>query len=161
MQNHIDISPSERLRELGFSLPTPRKPVANFLPYKREGDLLFLSGQGPVSADGVRHTGKVGFDVTIDEAYAHARLATLNLLAVANVALGTIDRIRGIVKVLGFVNAVADFADHPAIINGCSDFLISVFGPERGMHSRSAIGAGSLPNRISVEIEMIVTVADR
>jgi enamine deaminase RidA (YjgF/YER057c/UK114 family) len=150
--------PSERLRKLGLTLPPPRKPVANFLPYKRHGDLLFLSGQGPVSHGGVKHTGKVGLDVSVSEAYLHAQLATLNLLAVADAAAGSIDRVAEIVKVLGFVNAAPDFAEHPAVMNGCSDLLVSLFG-EQGMHARSAIGAGSLPNQITVEIEMIVALA--
>lgn len=151
-------NPSERLRRLGLMLPPPRKPVANFLPYKRHGDLLFLSGQGPVSHEGVRHTGKVGLNVSVSEAYDHARLAALNLLSIADVAAGSIDRVTGIVKVLGYVNAAPDFTDHPAAMNGCSDLLISVFG-DRGMHARSAIGAGSLPNHITVEIEMVVSLA--
>jgi enamine deaminase RidA (YjgF/YER057c/UK114 family) len=151
-------APSERLRKLGLTLPPPRKPVANFLPYKRHGDLLFLSGQGPVNHGGVRYTGKVGLDVSVSEAYQHARLTALNLLSVADAAAGSIDRVAEIVKVLGFVNAAPDFTDHPAVMNGCSDLLISVFG-EQGMHARSAIGAGSLPNDITVEIEMIVALA--
>ncbi|TPM93715.1 RidA family protein [Mesorhizobium sp. B2-1-3A] len=151
-------APSERLRKLGLTLPPQRRPVANFLPYKQYGHLLFLSGQGPVSHEGVRYTGKVGLDVSVSEAYQHAQLTTLNLLAVAEAAAGSIDRVAEIVKVLGFVNAAADFTDHPAVINGCSDLLVSLFG-EQGMHARSAIGAGSLPNQITVEIEMIVALA--
>lgn len=151
-------APSERLRKLGLTLPPRRKLVANFLPYKRHGDLLFLSGQGPVSHEGVRHTGKVGLDVSVGEAYQHAQLAALNLLSVADAAAGSIDRVAEIVRVLGFVNAAADFTGHPAVVNGCSDLLVSIFGA-RGMHSRSAKGAGSLPNNITVEIEMVVALS--
>lgn len=104
--------------------------------------------------------GKVGAEIGSDEAYQHARRVTLNLLSAANAALGSIDRIGGIVKVLGFVNAVPEFADHPTVINGCSDLLIDIFGPDRGAHARSAIGAGSLPSRITVEIEMVVSCVD-
>ncbi|MBY5406432.1 RidA family protein [Rhizobium leguminosarum] len=149
-------SPSERLKELGIALPAPRKPVANFLPYKQCGNLLYLSGQGPVDVDGRRYTGKVGGDVTAEEAYEHARLTTLNLLAMADAALGSLDNVLEVVKILGFVNAVPEFSQHPRVINGCSDLLLSIFGPERGAHARSAIGAGSLPNQITVEIEMII-----
>lgn len=151
--------PSQRLAELGLHLPPPRPPVGNFATAVRHGDLLFLSGQGPVTAEGVKHTGKVGATVTEVEARTHARLVTLNLLAAAAAELGSIDRIGRIIKVLGFVNAAPDFARHPAVIDGCSDLLLDIFGPERGRHARSAIGAGSLPGQITVEIEMIVSCA--
>ncbi|WP_291002214.1 RidA family protein [Ferrovibrio sp.] len=154
----MEMSPSENLIALGLVLPPPRKPVANFVPSAQSGSLLFLSGQGPVMADGKSFTGKVGADVSTEEAYEHAKLCTLNLLALAHDALGSLDSIGRIVKVLGFVNAAPDFGDHPRVINGCSDLLIAIFGPERGAHARSAIGAGSLPRQISVEIEMVVEV---
>ena len=153
-----DLSPTRRLEELGLVLPPLRQPIANFLPFKRHGSLLFLSGQGPVTAGGIRHCGTVGNDVGVEDAYNHARLATLNLLAAAHAALGSIDRIAEIVKVLGLVNAAPDFKDHPAVINGCSDLLISVFGQERGTHARSAVGVSSLPSHITVELEMIVSI---
>lgn len=151
--------PSERLLALGIVLPSPRLPVANFVPYKKCGDILYLSGQGPITPDGCRRTGKVGRDVSTIEAYEHARLTTLNLLAQAEAALGSLDTVAEVVKVLGFVNAVPDFAEHPQVLNGCSDLLISIFGQERGCHARSAIGAGSLPGGITVEIEMIICAA--
>lgn len=149
--------PSERLAELGITLPPARVPVGNFAPAVRHGDLLFLSGQGPVTADGTRHTGKVGDTVSEEEGRDHARLVTLNLLAAAAAELGSIDRIDRIIKVLGLVNAAPGFARHPAVIDGCSDLLSDIFGPERGRHARSAVGAGSLPGQITVEIEMIVS----
>jgi enamine deaminase RidA (YjgF/YER057c/UK114 family) len=148
---------SQRLAALGLELPPQRPPVGNFVTAMRHGDLLFLSGQGPVTADGAKFSGKVGAEVSEAEATEHARLVTLNLLAAAAAELGSIDRIDRIIKVLGFVNAAPDFARHPAVINGCSDLLNDVFGPERGRHARSAIGAGSLPGQITVEIEMIVS----
>lgn len=150
--------PSARLSSLGLTLPAPRQPIANFVAFRRHRDLLFLSGQGPVGADGRRRVGKVGGDVTAEQAYDDARLTTLNLLSAARAALGTIDRVDQVIKVLGFVNAVPEFAAHPQVINGCSDLLVEVFGQEQGRHARSAIGVGSLPGGITVEIEMIVSV---
>ena len=151
-------SPAGRLQALGLRLPSPPPPVANFVPLVREGNLLFLSGQGPIEVDGKRHTGKVGGEVSIDDAYAHARLTGLNLLAVLQAELGSLSRVRKIVKVLGMVNALPDFYAHPLVINGCSDLLVAVFGEEIGRHARSAVGVGSLPGRITVEIEMVVAV---
>jgi enamine deaminase RidA (YjgF/YER057c/UK114 family) len=157
----LSTSPSQRLTALGIVLPPHRKPIANFVPYKRCGNLLYLSGQGPATPDGGRHTGKVGEEITIEQAYEHAKLVTINLLATANAALGSIDNVHEIVKILGFVNAVPGFKDHPRVLDGCSDFLLDIFGPDKGSHARSAIGAGSLPNQITVEIEMILLTADQ
>lgn len=151
-------SPTARLKLLGISLPPLRKPVASYVPFKQSGNLIFLSGQGPVNANGVVGRGKVGLDLTTAEAYQHARTTGLTLLAVLAEAAGSLDNITDIVKVLGFVNGSPDFNEHPQVINGCSDLLIEVFGEKRGRHARSAIGAGSLPRGISVEIEMIVAV---
>ncbi len=150
-------SPGERLARLGIVIPPPPPPIANFLTHVREGNLLFLSGQGPREADGTLHTGKVGLDVTDDEAYAHARLTGINLLSVMQGVLGDLGRVKRIVKLLGMVNAVPDFGDHPTVINGCSDLFVEVFA-ERGEHARSAIGVGSLPGNITVEIEAVVAV---
>lgn len=150
-------APYGRLAALGIQLPPPPPPIANFVTHVVEGRLLYLSGQGPREADGRLHTGKVGVDVCVDEAYGHARLTGVNLISVMQEALGDLGRVRRIVKLLGMVNAEPDFADHPAIINGCSDLLIDVFG-EAGRHARSAVGFGSLPGRITVEIEAIVAI---
>ncbi|WP_158969290.1 RidA family protein [Chachezhania sediminis] len=152
--------PSQRLSALGLVLPPLRTPAGHFAFARRHGDLLFLSGQGPGTPDMASPTGRVGADVSVEDAYGHARLVTLNLLAAAAAELGSIDRISCIIKVLGFVNAVPDFDRHPAVINGCSDLLLEIFGPDAGRHARSAIGAGSLPGQITVEIEMIVAIAD-
>jgi enamine deaminase RidA (YjgF/YER057c/UK114 family) len=155
----IDDGPYGRLADLGLSLPAPRAPIANFVPAVREGDLVFLSGQGPVGADGVICRGKVGEGVTVEEAYAAARTTGLNLLAALEATIGSLVHVRRIVKVFGMVNALPSFAAHPQVIDGCSDLLVSVFGPEIGRHARSAVGMGSLPGQIAVEIEMIVAVS--
>jgi enamine deaminase RidA (YjgF/YER057c/UK114 family) len=145
---------------LGIVLPAVPPPVANFVPAVQTGNLLFLSGQGPVLPGGVRHIGKVGADVSVEKAYQHARLTTVNLLAVMHEALGSLQRVTRIVKVLGMVNATPDFTEHPRVINGCSDLLVAVFGESIGRHARSAVGMGSLPAQITVEIELIAVVSD-
>jgi enamine deaminase RidA (YjgF/YER057c/UK114 family) len=150
-------TPLARLTALGLSLPTMPSPVANYVPFVIEGNLLFLSGQGPRRAEGGYFTGKVGRDVTVEEAYEHARATGLQLISVMNTALGDLSRVRRIVKVLGMVNGMPDFADQPKVINGCSDLFVAVFG-DKGRHARSAVGMGSLPNGISVEIEAIVAI---
>jgi enamine deaminase RidA (YjgF/YER057c/UK114 family) len=150
-------TPYDRLAELGLSLPSPAIPVANYVPFKRVGPVLYISGQGPRSADGTLMTGKVGRDIETKEAYGHAQLTGLNLLAIAHAALGDLGRIVQAVKLLGMVNATPDFGDHPAVINGCSDLFVAVLG-EAGRHARSAVGMGSLPGGISVEIEAIFEV---
>jgi len=160
MSANIPTGPHERLSALGIVLPNSPLPVANFVPAVRTGNLLFLSGQGPVTPGGLRHVGKVGATVSVDEAYQHARLTTVNLLAVMNEALGSLTRVTRIVKVLGMINATTEFAEHPRVINGCSYLLVAVFGDEIGRHARSAVGMGSLPGQITVEIELIAAVSD-
>ena len=152
------LSPSQRLAKLGLVLPPVPSPIANFVSHVQHGDLLFLSGQGPREADGILHTGKVGEEVTAEQAYAHARLTGLNLLAVMQHALGDLGRVGRIVKLLGMVNATPGFSAHPQVINGCSDLFVAVFG-EAGRHARSAIGVGSLPGQITVEIEAIISIS--
>lgn len=133
-------------------------PVGNFVGCTRIGDLLFVSGQGPVEPDGRLHTGKVGAEVSVADAYGHARLVGLNLLAIVRDELGSLSRVRRVAKLFGMVNATPDFAEHPKVINGCSDLFDEMLGP-RGAHARSAVGVGSLPNNITVEIEAIFEVA--
>jgi enamine deaminase RidA (YjgF/YER057c/UK114 family) len=152
-------SPYERLAQLGIQLPPSPPPIASFVTHVQEGNLLYLSGQGPREANGHLYSGKVGADVDVELAYQHARLVGINLLAVMHEALGDLSRVKRVVKLLGMVNAVPDFEDHPSVINGCSDLLITVFG-EAGQHARSAVGFGSLPNNITVEIEAIVALRD-
>jgi enamine deaminase RidA (YjgF/YER057c/UK114 family) len=147
------MSAEKKLKELGIQLLPVTPPVANYVNAVRTGNLLFLAGKGP--AGGV--TGVVGRDITVEQAYQHARSTGLALIAVMKDELGSLERVRRIVKVLGMVNAVPEFKDQPKVINGCSDVFVEVFG-ERGKHARSAVGMGSLPNNIPVEIECIVEV---
>lgn len=148
-----------RLRGAGIVLPAPPRPVANFATHAQEGSLLFLSGQGPQTETGHLHTGKVGPEVTVAEAYGHARLVGINLLAVLHSALGDLGRVKRVIKVLGMVNAAPDFTDHPRVIDGCSDLFVEVLGPA-GHHARSAVGVGSLPRNITVEIEAVVAIEE-
>jgi enamine deaminase RidA (YjgF/YER057c/UK114 family) len=148
------------LRALGIVLPKAPAPVANFVTAVRDGDLLFLSGQGPMEASGFEHRGKVGADVSVEDAYTHARVVGINLLAVMSEHLGSLDKVRRVLKVLGMVNAAPEFSDHPKVINGCSDLFLEVFGDPAGRHARSAVGMGSLPGQITVEIEAVVAVSD-
>jgi enamine deaminase RidA (YjgF/YER057c/UK114 family) len=152
------MTPEARLASLGLSLPEIASPMANYVSFKRHGDILYLSGQGPRRSDGSLATGKVGRDVSADEAYEHAKLVGLGLLAAAKAAAGELSRIE-VVKVLGMVNAVPEFADQPKVINGCSDLFVAVLG-ERGRHARSAVGMGSLPLQMTVEIEAIMRIHD-
>lgn len=152
------MTPEARLASLGLVLPEIASPMANYVPCKRHGDILYLSGQGPRRSDGSLATGKVGRDVSADEAYEHAKLVGLGLLAAAKAAAGELSRIE-VVKVLGMVNAVPEFADQPKVINGCSDLFVAVLG-ERGRHARSAVGMGSLPLQMTVEIEAIMRIHD-
>jgi enamine deaminase RidA (YjgF/YER057c/UK114 family) len=151
------MSAEARLKELGLVLPNVPSPVANYVPFRLAGNLLFLSGQGPRDDRGNVLTGKVGAEVTVEEAYRRARSIGLQLLATTRQALGSLDRVEAVVKLLGMVNAVPDFTDQPKVINGCSDLFVEVLG-EAGRHARSAVGMGSLPNQISVEIEAILAV---
>jgi enamine deaminase RidA (YjgF/YER057c/UK114 family) len=151
------MSAEVRLKQLGLTLPQVPAPVANYLPYRIAGNLLFLAGQGPRGADGSSLTGKVGGDVSVDEGYKRARLVGLQLLSATRTALGSLDRVEAIVKMLCMVNAVPDFKDHPKVANGMSDLFVEVFG-DAGKHARSAVGMGSLPNQISVEIEGILAI---
>lgn len=149
------ISINARIQELGLELPHVSAPVANYANAVRAGNLVFVSGTVPKRPDGTIPKGKVGLDVTTDEAVEHARLVGLNLLAVLKQELGDLDRVRRIVKLLGMVNAVPEFLEQSRVINGCSDLFVEIFG-ER--HARSAVGVGSLPFGITVEIEAIVEV---
>jgi enamine deaminase RidA (YjgF/YER057c/UK114 family) len=152
------MSAEKRLKELGIDLGTVSPPVANYVNAVRTGNLLFLAGKGPrPGRDGQRPRGKVGRDFTVEQAYQHARSVGLDLIAVMRAELGSLDNVKRIVKVLGMVNAVPEFEDQPKVINGCSDLFVQVFA-ERGKHARSAVGMGSLPMGIPVEIECIVEV---
>lgn len=148
-------TPEERLEALGLVLPSrPPRPVGVFCNVRPSGRMLYVSGQGPVTADGTLMRGKVGADVSAEEARIHAELVALNILAALRDHCGSLDGVAGVVKLLGLVNATPDFERHPFVIDGASELLGSVFG-KVGVHARSAFGAGSLPNRITVEIEGI------
>ena len=127
-----------RLKELGIVLPELGKPVANYLPYRIAGNVLYLAGQGPRDANGKQLTGKLGAEISVEEGYRRARLVGLGLLAAMRDALGSLDRVDFIVKLLGMVNAAPDFNDSPKVINGCSDLFVEVFG-DAGRHARSAV----------------------
>ncbi len=148
-------SPEAQVIRLGLVLPEVPAPVGHFRTGRVENGFLFLSGQGPVLEDGTLATGKVGAEVTAESARHHAQRTALVLLSSARSLLGSLDHVQSVVKLLGFVNAVPDFDRHPYVIDGCSDLLRDVFG-EAGEHARSAIGVGSLPGRITVEIEAIM-----
>jgi enamine deaminase RidA (YjgF/YER057c/UK114 family) len=152
------MSAEKRLQELGIDLGTVSAPIANYVNAVRTGNLLYLAGKGPrAGRDGQRPRGKVGREYTVEQGYQHARSVGLDLIAVMRAELGSLDKVKRIVKVLGMVNAVPEFEDQPKVINGCSDLFVQVFG-ERGRHARSAVGMGSLPMGIPVEIECIVEV---
>ena len=148
------MSVEERLAELSLELPSVPTPGGNYVHAVRTGNLLFLSGKGPGGAGG-----KVGADASVEDAYQDARSVALILIAVMKQELGDLDRVDRIVKVLGMVNSAPDFTQQPSVINGCSDLFVEVFG-DKGKHARSAVGMGALPGNITVEIEVIVEVAD-
>jgi enamine deaminase RidA (YjgF/YER057c/UK114 family) len=147
----------ERIATLGIELKEPPPPVANYVNTVRTGNLVYTAGKGPTTSDGKLVTGKVGFDLSVDEGYEAARLVAIAQLGALKAEIGDLNKVVRIVKVLGMVNCSADFTDQPEVINGFSDLMVEVFG-ERGKHARSAVGMGSLPRDISVEIEMIVEV---
>jgi enamine deaminase RidA (YjgF/YER057c/UK114 family) len=149
------MSAEAKVKELGLDLTHPSSPVANYVPAVTVGKLVYLSGQGPNRPDGSQVTGKAGSECTVDESYDAARLCGIQLLSALKEHVGSLDKVKRVVKLLGMVNATPDFADQPKVINGCSDLLVSIFG-EDGKHARSAVGMGSLPGQITVEIEMIV-----
>jgi len=149
------MSAEKRLKSLGIELAPASSPVANYVNAVRTGNLLFLAGKGPAMMGGVRPAGKLGREFTVEQGYEFARSTGLELLAVLKSELGSLDRVARVVKVLGMVNCTPDFADHPKVINGCSDLFVEVFG-DKGRHARSAVGMGSLPAGIPVEIEVIV-----
>ncbi len=151
------MSPEQRLKELNIQLPEVPAPIANFVMWRQVGNLLYLSGQGPRRPDGSIPVGRLGLNYSVEQGYADARQIGLQILATVRQALGSLDRIEGVVKLLGMVNAEPDFGQHPKVINGCSDLLVEVLG-ERGKHARSAVGMGSLPNGMPVEIEAIIQV---
>ena len=144
----------QRLEELGIELPSPAQPVATYVRYVQSGNLLYVSGTGPTSG---QPNGKLGVDLDIEAGYQVARNVGISIISTIKDALGDLDRVRRVVKLLGMVNCAPDFSDQPKVINGCSDLMVEVFG-EAGRHARSAVGFAALPNQIAVEIEVIVEV---
>ena len=150
-------TPEAKLEKLGITLPAVSPPVANYVNAVQTGKLMFLAGKGPLKEDGKYITGKVGIDLTVEQGYEAARVTAINQLAVLKAELGELSRVKRIVKVLGMVNCAPDFGDQPEVVNGFSDLMVEVFG-EKGKHARAAVGMGSLPRNIAVEIEVIVEV---
>ena len=148
----------QRLAELGITLPIAAKPVANYVAWARTGNLIFISGQGPIDNGKITLQGRLGDTLSVEDGIKSARLCAVNVVAQLKDACGgDLDRVKRIVKLVGFVNATADFTDHPKVINGASDFMVEVFG-DKGRHARSAVGSPSLPFGISTEVEAIVEI---
>lgn len=147
-----------RLGELGIKLPEPSPPAGSYVPFTVSGNLVTISGQVPLTGDGLQFRGKLGTDFSVQDGQAAARLCALNVLAQLKAACGgDLDRVVQIVKLGGFINAAPDFGDHPAVMNGASDLMVEVFG-EAGKHARFAMGAGSLPFNVAVEVEAIAEI---
>jgi enamine deaminase RidA (YjgF/YER057c/UK114 family) len=154
-------TPEERLRVLGLDLPVLSERRGNYVRVRRHGSLLYLAGHGPVpDPDGRRPSGKIGASLTPEEGYDAARSAGLGLLATLATELGELSRVTAVLRVFGMVNGAPGFVATPGVIDGCSDLLIEVFGPEIGAHARSAIGVAELPYDMPVEIEAVVAVRD-
>ena len=152
------MSAEKKLKELGITLPQAPKPLANYVPAVRVGNLLFVSGHGPYNDGKSITSGKLGKELTIEQGYQTARNVGLNCLASIKATIGDLDKVKRVVKLLGMVNCTEDFKDQPKVINGASDLLAEIFG-DAGKHARSAVGMQGLPNGIPVEIEMILEVA--
>lgn len=148
-----------RLSDLGITLPDAAAPAANYVPFVRTGNQLFISGQLPMEAGKLAFTGKLGGGVSIDDGKAAAKACAINLLAQAKAATGDLDKVVRLVKIVGFVNSTADFTEQPQVINGASDFLVDAMG-DAGRHARSAVSAASLPFGAAVEIEAIFEIRD-
>jgi len=153
-----NVNPEEQLKKLGIELPTPSKPVANYVKWVRTGNLIFLSGHGPCNFEGIPK-GKLGDELTVEQGYAAARQAGICLLATLKDAVGDLNNVVRIVRVFGLVSSTDKFYDQPKVMNGCSDLMVEVFG-DKGKHVRAAVGTNVLPFNIPVEIEMVVEVKD-
>lgn len=150
------MSIEEKMKSLGLELPPAPAPAANYVPYVLEGKLVFVAGQVPFGPDGkVAHVGKVGRDVDEQAGYQSARLCALNALVQVKEALGSLDKVKQVLSVRGFVNCTDDFANHPEVINGASDLLVEIFG-DKGRHVRAAVGANALPRGVTTEVEILV-----
>ena len=147
----------KKLKELGIELPSPSKPIANYVKAVRTGNLLFMAGEGPVKPEGGYITGKLGKDLTIEQGAAAARQTGIVILATLKDQLGDLNKVKRIVKVMGMVNCTETFGDQPKVMNGFSDLMVAVFG-EKGKHARAAVGMYALPSNTAVEIDMVVEV---
>lgn len=147
-------TPEDKISELGITLPAIRPAVGNYVSCVRVGNLLFTAGQGVDE-----YHGKLGKDISIDEGYKAARQSMLNLLSVVRNELGNLNKVKRIVKILGFVNSTEDFINQPKVMNGASDVLVDIFG-EKGKHARSAVGMAQLPNNTTIEIEMVLEIEE-
>ena len=158
-KNNVDYNPEQKLEELGILFSIPSSPVANYVNTVRTGNLIYISGKGPLKSDGSYVLGKLGENLTLEQGYEAARLTALNLILTLKASIGDLSEVKRIVRVTGMVNATSDFTDHPKVMNGCSDLLVEVFG-ENGKHTRVAVGMNSLPLNIAVEIDMIVEISN-
>ncbi len=149
------MSIEDRLAELNITLPEAAAPAANYVPFVLSGNHLYISGQIPMGANGLEYIGKLGDDTSVEDGQAAARLCAVNILAQAKSALGDLEKIKRLVKLVGFVNSTPDFTDQPKIINGASDFMVAALG-DKGPHARSAVGVAALPFGVAVEIEAII-----
>ncbi|AEL25722.1 RidA family protein [Cyclobacterium marinum] len=154
-QNTDGVDAEQRIKDLGIELITPKPPTANYLKAKTMGNVVYLAGTGPDRPDGTQVTGKLGSELSLEEGIEAARFAGISLLSSLKAEIGDLNRVKNIVRAKGMVNADPSFTQHSQVINGFSDLMVEVFG-EKGKHARAAIGMGSLPSNISVEIEMIV-----
>ncbi len=149
------MSAESRLAELKLELPPAPKPVAVYKPLVVVDRMAYVSGHGPLKPDKTLIVGRVGSDLTLEQGKAAARQVGLAILATLKSELGSLDRVKRVIKVLGMVNSAPDFLDHPKVINGCSELFADIWGPENGIGARSAVGMGPLPGNIAVEIEVI------
>lgn len=149
------MSIEDRLAELNITLPEAAAPAANYVPFVTSGNHLYISGQIPMGASGLEYIGKLGDDTSVEDGQAAAQLCAVNILAQAKSALGDLEKIKRLVKLVGFVNSTPDFTDQPKIINGASDFMVAALG-DKGPHARSAVGVAALPFGVAVEIEAII-----
>ena len=156
-KNNSDYNPDQKLEELGIQLSYPSSPVANYVNTVKTGNLVFISGKGPLKSDGKYVLGKLGENLTVEQGYEAARLTAINLISTLKASIGDLSKVKRIVRVTGMVNSTSDFIDHPKVVNGCSDLLVEVFG-DNGKHTRAAVGMNSLPLNIAVEIDMVVEV---
>ncbi|MGW8206473.1 MAG: RidA family protein [Hyphomicrobiaceae bacterium] len=150
-------TPADRLKALGLTLPDAPAPVANYVPYLIAGDLLFVSGQISKAPDGAIVAGRLGADITVEQGQKAARYCALNILAQANAALGSLDRIAQVMRLTGFVSSTSDAGDQPAVINGASDLMVDVLG-DAGRHTRAAVGVAALPAGCAVEVDAIIRI---